>query len=162
MAEWIDVYDKKRTLINKVVDRKSYVLQEDEYMIYVLALIENLNHKFLVTQRVMSKSWAPGAWEIPGGAIDQGETSFDGVCREVKEETGLDVSDLKRDPIYSYRDDEAHYFVDVYRFILDFDLKDVDYQESEAMGVDVLDLDQIKSTKDFLHKKRICMALGDE
>jgi 8-oxo-dGTP diphosphatase len=31
-------------------------------------------------------------WTVPGGAIEQGETSADAAVREVKEETGLDVS----------------------------------------------------------------------
>ncbi len=31
-------------------------------------------------------------WTVPGGAIEQGETSLDAAIREVKEETGLDVA----------------------------------------------------------------------
>lgn len=31
-------------------------------------------------------------WTVPGGAIEPGETSLDAAVREVKEETGLDVT----------------------------------------------------------------------
>lgn len=34
---------------------------------------------------------AQGKWSLPGGRLESGETSEDGVVREVREETGLDV-----------------------------------------------------------------------
>ncbi len=36
-----------------------------------------------------------GAWSLPGGAQDLGETVNEGIIREVKEETGLNVKVLK-------------------------------------------------------------------
>jgi 8-oxo-dGTP diphosphatase len=41
-----------------------------------------------------------GRWEPPGGVLELGETFYDGVRREVKEETGLDVEPLKLTGIY--------------------------------------------------------------
>jgi 8-oxo-dGTP diphosphatase len=36
-----------------------------------------------------------GEWSLPGGALELGETLEDGVCREVLEETGLQVEVLQ-------------------------------------------------------------------
>lgn len=35
-----------------------------------------------------------GMWSLPGGVLHPGERLRDGVCREVREETGLDVQPL--------------------------------------------------------------------
>jgi 8-oxo-dGTP diphosphatase len=35
-----------------------------------------------------------GYWSLPGGVLEPGETLVEGVCREVREETGLEVKPL--------------------------------------------------------------------
>ena len=55
------------------------------------ALIFNPNHRVLL---VLSDRWG-GKYVVPGGHIELGERIEETVLREVKEETGLDVYDLK-------------------------------------------------------------------
>lgn len=43
-------------------------------------------------------------WNLPGGSLEHGETPWDGVIREVKEETGLDVKIDRLAGIYSKPD----------------------------------------------------------
>ena len=51
-----------------------------------------------------------GAFALPGGFVDIGETVEAGCCREVREETGLEVTDLELVGVYSEpgRDPRGH------------------------------------------------------
>lgn len=51
-----------------------------------------------------------GAWDIPGGRIDFGEEPIDGLVREVKEETGLNITRVIKplDARTVYNDGENH------------------------------------------------------
>jgi 8-oxo-dGTP pyrophosphatase MutT (NUDIX family) len=106
----------------------------------------------------MTKSWAPGWWEVSGGAAQAGEDSKAAVIREVKEETGLDVSDCEGGLFLTYKrenlDEGDNYFVDVYRFVLDFDEKDVKLQTEETKDFKIATAEEIKelgSQGIFLH-----------
>ena len=90
--EFFDVYNDKKEKTGEKLPRKGSFLKEGQYQLIVLALLERPDHKFLITRRAMNKKWAAGDWEVSGGGVQSGETSFEGVCREVREETGLDVS----------------------------------------------------------------------
>ena len=59
------------------------------------AVIRRPDGKYLITRRVLTKAWAPGWWEVSGGAAQAGESSEEAVRREVLEETGLHIKNLK-------------------------------------------------------------------
>ncbi|MBS0350940.1 MAG: 8-oxo-dGTP diphosphatase MutT [Proteobacteria bacterium] len=61
----------------------------------VVGLVFNANQEILLAWRGPEKS--PGnCWEFPGGKIEQGETQYQAICRELKEEINLEV--LKAQP----------------------------------------------------------------
>lgn len=47
--------------------------------------------KVFLPRRAETKKFMPGVYELPGGHVDFGETTADGLKREIKEELGKDV-----------------------------------------------------------------------
>ena len=57
------------------------------------AFIVNDNDEMLVVRR--AKEPAKGTLDLPGGFVDMGETVEEGMIREIKEETGLDITNIQ-------------------------------------------------------------------
>ena len=57
------------------------------------AFILNEKDEMLVVRR--AKEPAKGTLDLPGGFVDMGETVEEGMRREIKEETGLDVEEIQ-------------------------------------------------------------------
>ena len=164
MERW-DIYDSNKQRTGRTMKRNDWCLKDDEYHLTVLGVVARPDGKFLITKRVMTKAWAPGWWEVSGGAVMAGEKSKDAVIREVKEETGLDVSNSQGGYLFTYHRENPgegdNYFVDVYRFIVDFEESDLDLQEKETDGYMLATLEEIKEFARqgiFLHYDSIKQA----
>lgn len=168
MEELIDVYDRDRRKTGLVIPRKGAWLDGDQRMLYVYALIENHEGRFLVTRRSLDKAWAPGAWEVTGGAVSSGETSWQAICREVREETGLDVTRQAEEPVFTYENVEKgpdNYFADIYHFHLRFSEADIVLQKSEAIAFQLAtwaEMGRLAERDGFLHYDRLAQALEAE
>ena len=145
--------------------RNDWCLKDGEYHLTVLGVVERNDGKFLITRHVMTKAWAPGWWEVSGGAALAGEDSKDAVLREIKEETGLDVSDWDGGYLFTYHRENPgegdNYFVDVYRFCGAFEEADIHLQEEETAGYHLATAEEIKelgSQGIFLHYDSIQKA----
>ena len=68
MEERWDIYDKNKQPTGRTMKRNDWTLKDDEYHLTVLGVIRRPDGKFLITKRVMTKAWAPGWWEVSGGA----------------------------------------------------------------------------------------------
>ena len=164
MELW-DIYDENKRLTGRTMQRNDWNMKPGEYHLTVLGVIRHTNGRYLITKRVMTKSWAPGCWEVSGGGVMAGEDSRTAVLREIREETGLDVSDWEGGYLFSYRRDNPkekdNYFVDVYRFTGDFSDADLQLQEAETDGYQLATLEEIRAYADegiFLHYDSIKQA----
>lgn len=57
-------------------------------------------NKTLILHRVDDDFLWPGCWDIPGGRVETGESFRDGALRELREETGIVVKDLRKPMVF--------------------------------------------------------------
>ena len=105
--EYWDIYDAEKQLTGRTMKRNDWCLKDGEYQLTVLGVIKRPDGKFLITQRVMTKAWAPGWWEVSGGAAQAGEESVEAVRREVFEETGIDVTNADGGYVFTYKREDG-------------------------------------------------------
>ncbi len=60
-------------------------------MIQVVCGILIWNDKVLIGKRTLDNKYHPGKWEFPGGKVEVGESHWDGIRREFKEELDIEV-----------------------------------------------------------------------
>ena len=63
--------------------------------------------KYLIGLRSENAKYFPLHWDFPGGKLEPYEEPFEGIVREVKEETNLDVRALAVIGIYQFDIDGA-------------------------------------------------------
>lgn len=147
MELW-DIYDENKKRTGRTMKRNDWCLKDGEYHLTVLGILHRPDDKFLITKRVETKQWAPGWWEVSGGAVMAGEDSKEAVVREVGEETGIDVTGAEGGYLFSYHRENPgkgdNYFVDVYRFEVDITEEDVVIQKEEAADYMFATLEEIQ------------------
>jgi len=82
----------------KILDRYLKEQTNDDTNESVKAIIKN-NNLILILRRQVGSPGA-GMWDLPGGAIKKGEDKIEALKRETKEESGLNISNIKIDDKY--------------------------------------------------------------
>lgn len=90
-AEIWDAYDKNGNKLGFDLYRDEPVPKGVHHIVVEIYVFSN-DGKVLITQRDKNKSY-PLKWENTGGSILKGETPIQGAIRELKEETGIAVSE---------------------------------------------------------------------
>lgn len=55
----------------------------------------------ILLSRISRSGFPPGAWALPGGRVEHGESPWDAVRRELWEETGLAALDVRLRDVHS-------------------------------------------------------------
>lgn len=166
-TEYWDIYDENKQPTGRTMKRNDFQLKDNEYHLTVLGVVQHTDGRFLITQRVMTKRWAAGWWEVSGGGVMAGESSKAAVIREVGEETGLDVSQAEGGYVFSYSrknpGEGDNYFVDIYKFVLEFQESQVKPQPEETQGFKLATAEEIEELGKqgiFLHYDSIKQIFG--
>jgi len=83
----------------------NYIQKKTYALIGQKAIILNNQKQILVLQR-SEKSGKGGKWSLPGGGLEFKEEPFSSIEREIKEETQLEITELKPFNLRTYVIDE--------------------------------------------------------
>ncbi len=133
-----DLYDIDRNIVGRI--EKDEVVPENFYILVVIIFMQNSDGRFLIQKRSEIKG---GKWATTGGHPKSGESSYQGIISEVKEELGIDIS--KENVRFLTTKIGYGIICDLYYVKMDIDLKSIICQEEEVSGVKLADTTEIKT-----------------
>ena len=134
-----DLYDENCNKIDKTY-YKGGPIPEGYYPMIVGIAIENLDGKFLMQKRVPEKG---GDWGVTGGHPKSGETPYEGIITEVKEELGIDISNQKISEFTSGFDGEECFVM--YHVKMDLDINTLTIQKEELTEVKWFSMEELEN-----------------
>jgi len=89
------------------------------------------NKKILLIKRAKNDIHAPAVWEVPGGRIETGENPIDGLVREVKEETGLNINVKRPFAVENFVSDDG-FAITMIHFICEVNKEEIKLSEEHT------------------------------
>lgn len=142
MAELWDIYDINKKKTGRTAERNVYQFKHGEYHIVVTGIIINSKNEILISKRAEHKRFGL-LWECNGGSILAGETSLEGVIRELKEELGIKFS--KKEALFLKeirRDKTLPDFKDLWLFRRNIDIKEISFPDGESIDAKWVTIDE--------------------
>lgn len=143
-------------------DQEAYATFNDTVFAYLNYIMTKLqNGPFITVDAIIEinggivliqRSNPPFGWALPGGFVDYGESLEEAVTREAKEETGLDLMNLKQFHTYSESNRDPRFHTIATTFIAQ--AKGKPKAGDDAKGLKIAKLSEIKDMDfAFDHKK---------
>lgn len=143
IMELLDIYNADKELTGKTIGRHESrdVLNDGEYFLFEQAWVLNSNKEILLTKRAPTKKYA-GMWEPTSGHIKSGETSFDGIKRELKEEIGLSVKNDEIKLVKTFLDKKS--IKEIWVVNKDVSINDFKFIDNEVSDAKFVTLNEFK------------------
>lgn len=140
--ELADVYNANRIKTEKIINRNDKdKLNENEYILAVHCWIINSRNEILITQRSLNLNRG-GMWEDTHGSVKSGETSIEGMKRELKEELGLDIEENELILFKTLK--RKNVFRDCYIVLKDISLDSINFNDNEVMDCKYVSIEEFK------------------
>ena len=141
-VEIVDVYDENKNKTRKTINRKDKnKLNENEYIVAVHAWIINSKKEILITQRSLNQNRG-GKWEDTHGGLKSGESSIQGMQRELKEELGLEIEEKELRLVKTLK--RKNVFRDCYIIYKDISIDSIKFNDNEVMDCKYVSIDEFK------------------
>jgi len=111
--------------------------------------------KYLLMKRSKDKKYAPNKIHPFGGKIDQDENPYDGAVREIKEEVGIDIKNVKLEAVILELTDEKELPVNWLIFYFSADYHKGNIKKTDEGKAVLLTEDKIKQSNLFPSVKSI-------
>lgn len=152
--ELVDLYDSQKELTGETVDKKE--VPEGKFRLSVHVWITNDQGELLLQQRLATAHKFPNMWSVTGGAVQAGESSLDGVLRELSEELGIKADKEEMKFLASYR--RKFDYVDVWLLNRNIDVKNIKMQEDEVRAVKWVTMEEFEK---MLENKKVIRSSYD-
>ena len=85
---------RARSYEDFMVNKKNFD-QSIQHRIIVVGIVRNDKGELLLCQMESDRGVFPGQWGFPGGGIEPGERMVDALKRELWEELGIEITDIR-------------------------------------------------------------------
>ena len=124
-----DLYDDNCKLTG-LTYLKGESIKKGYYPMVVMIAIQNSKGEFLMQKRALKKG---GDWGVTGGHPKSGESTYQGIIAEVREELGIDISNKSLEIFSSGCDGKDCY--EMYYLKIDLEINKLTIQEDELTEV---------------------------